>query len=178
MELSSRFISQICCTEFLGWSQISSRLASVSCQQLKLSNFEESPNLNQFLSVSVVRNRSSETRSVPLEKTFPRILEIFPTMVRALLAFGPRALLPNGISSPHNTILDESLGTPTAAPASDQTPPFGDLEDCMLMATKRTYQPNVLHRKRQHGFLKRLATPGGRRVLNRKRQKKRSRLSA
>ncbi len=43
---------------------------------------------------------------------------------------------------------------------------------------KRTFQPKNKQEKREHGFRARMATAGGRKVLKRRMQKGRSKLSA
>ncbi|MBN2073267.1 MAG: 50S ribosomal protein L34 [Actinobacteria bacterium] len=43
---------------------------------------------------------------------------------------------------------------------------------------KRTFQPNVRKRKKNHGFLVRMRTKAGRAVISRRRRKNRKKLSA
>lgn len=43
---------------------------------------------------------------------------------------------------------------------------------------KRTYQPKVRQRKKEHGFRKRMSTKSGQLILKKRRQKGREKLSA
>ncbi|KDD72410.1 hypothetical protein H632_c3382p0 [Helicosporidium sp. ATCC 50920] len=59
--------------------------------------------------------------------------------------------------------------TPTRAPTPAPAPsPTAPLE---IECIKRPYQPNVLIRKRRHGFLSRIGDRGGRRVIRKRKHK-------
>lgn len=53
----------------------------------------------------------------------------------------------------------------------DDPLPSGLDDQVPLEAVKREYNPSHRKRRRTHGFLRRLRTPGGRRVIKRRRAK-------
>mmetsp|Transcript_15550 Transcript_15550/g.59109 ORF Transcript_15550/g.59109 Transcript_15550/m.59109 type:complete len:158 (-) Transcript_15550:154-627(-) len=70
--------------------------------------------------------------------------------------------------------LSEQLRLDAWSPAQGVVAPAAESgQICPLELVKRTYQPSVKRRKRRHGFLRRLRTKGGRKIMSRRIQKNR-----
>jgi large subunit ribosomal protein L34 len=66
----------------------------------------------------------------------------------------------------------------SASPLSDTLRRFTVVFEIGGLAIKRTFQPKKRYRRRVHGFLRRMSTRGGVRVVQNRRRKGRQRLSA
>ena len=117
----------------------------------------------------------------------PSPLDQSPSLPRLAVAgfsavmLGHHALLPQTALA----LAELQVGTPqpTSLPAFSPgaeviDPPAGGADEGMLCHTKRTFQPSLIIRKRRHGFLSRIATRGGRRVIARRKARGRYKITA
>ncbi len=74
--------------------------------------------------------------------------------------------------------LDHQVSPSASSSTSTSGSLLRDLIEESIMYIKRTFQPSLIRRKRKHGFLARVRTKDGRKVLLRRRLKKRTNLCA
>ena len=67
--------------------------------------------------------------------------------------------------------------SPSGQPSSATLPRFRQAPGTGDPSIKRTYQPKKRYRRRVHGFLRRMASRGGARVVQNRRRKGRQRLT-
>jgi large subunit ribosomal protein L34 len=90
-----------------------------------------------------------------------------------------QGLLNSILGVSRNDVLNSQVSSADASSStSASSNVLSDLIDAGIMYIKRTFQPSLLRRKRKHGFLARVRTKDGRRVLTRRRLKKRTKLCA
>lgn len=91
------------------------------------------------------------------------------TPVAALLEAVPRR--PAAAVAPHAARLAAAPAAELHIPGAVEEVELDDGEEDELLFQKPTYRPSVVRRKRKHGFLARLKSQGGRKVLQRRKLK-------
>ncbi|GAB5355529.1 hypothetical protein AAMO2058_000213400 [Amorphochlora amoebiformis] len=120
------------------------------------------------------RLHNIDTLSWPFLESGRNFLQ--PPRLGSLLYKTLTSLAPRDDSFTHITSLPVEVGT-IALPDANATPTDGGILSEFLLLVKRTYQPNVLQRKRKHGYTSRMQTKAGRKIIARRRAKGRWSLS-
>ncbi|XP_015576095.1 uncharacterized protein LOC8284710 [Ricinus communis] len=106
-------------------------------------------------------------------------LEITPQLFPSISKFQNSLHFPQNDTLSITRLSNEGFLHPSGLPSLRFFLPDGDSSsEPMLLFPKRTFQPSLIRRKRNHGFFARKATKGGRKVIARRIAKGRSRVTA
>ncbi|KAI4329107.1 hypothetical protein L6164_021407 [Bauhinia variegata] len=105
-------------------------------------------------------------------------LEITPKLFPSISKLPSSLQLQQNDAEPMNKLTYKGFLYPCGLPSMRFFLPDGNDDEPMHLFPKRTFQPSLIRRKRNHGFFARKATRGGRRVIARRIAKGRSRITA
>eukprot|EP00536_Pseudo-nitzschia_multiseries_P016388 jgi/Psemu1/46026/gm1.46026_g len=108
---------------------------------------------------------ATSSRSLPM--MIPSLRK-FVSSLWSIVAVPRPAILPRGVGLPPTTGVEVAVSSSACNSTS--------ILSWAVWLIKRTYQPSLLKKKRQCGYMKRKQSVGGRRIFKRRRQKGRKRL--
>ncbi|OAY36488.1 uncharacterized protein LOC110625940 [Manihot esculenta] len=131
--------------------------------------------MNRFFLSNPILHQNPNPNSQLLSRGF----EITPRLFPSLSKFQTSLHLTQNDAHSFNKLSNEEFFHPCGLPSLRFFLPDGDSSsEPMLLFPKRTFQPSLIRRKRNHGFFARKATKGGRKVIARRIAKGRSRVTA
>jgi large subunit ribosomal protein L34 len=149
-----------------------------SCDQLGLNNWNDSSitkTIKEWFATAILHNHH---KTVKLCTPYGLILGM-DHLNRSHSSRGSKistSTMPNTGEIGDDTLISSSSSLDKENIDSDHS--LSDMLDQGVWYQKRTFQPSLIRRKRKHGFLKRVRTSSGRKVLNARRRKGRRSLCA